>query len=80
MKPGVDKMELKVENRKKSSLLLIIAVIVVSILVVWVIMLFDRMDNPGNTQRSTNKQIKQTLTDNQSYNVYDLLRYERNYT
>jgi hypothetical protein len=77
---GVDKMEMKVENRKKSNMLLLLAVIAASILVIWVISLFDKMDNPGSSQRSTNKLIKQTITMDQSYNVYDLLQIERNYT
>jgi C4-dicarboxylate transporter len=73
-------MEISVENRKKSNLLLVIAIIAAAILVVWVIALFDKMDEARNTERSTNKLIEQTITKNQSYNVYDLLQLDKNYT
>jgi C4-dicarboxylate transporter len=73
-------MDITVENKKKSNLLLVIAIIVAAVLVIWVIALFDKMDNPGNTERSTNKLIEQTITKNQSFKVYDLLQIDKNYT
>jgi len=73
-------MDIKDENRKKSNLLLVLAIIAASLLVIWVITIFDRMDNPGNTQKINNKTIKQTITNNQGYNFFNLLQIEKNYT
>jgi hypothetical protein len=73
-------MEMKLEAQKKSNLLLILAVIAASLLVIWVISMFDKMDNSGRTERYDNKLIKQTITSSEYYKVYDLLQIERNYT
>jgi hypothetical protein len=74
-------MEMKVEKKKRSNnWLLVAAIIAASILVIWIIILFDKMDDPGSTQRSTNKLIKQTITKIQTYNVYDLLQLDKNFT
>jgi hypothetical protein len=71
-------MEIKVENRKKSNLLLVLAVIAVSLLVVWLIMTFDKNDDP-RSQRSGIRVIKQTFAENSKYSLYDLIQIEKNY-
>jgi hypothetical protein len=72
-------MEMKVEQRKKSNLLLILAVIAASLLVVWVITLFDKHDDPKLNERINNRVIKQTITKS-DYNFFHLLKIEKKYT
>ena len=72
-------METGIKNRNKNNLLLLLVVIAASLLVIWVITLFDKMDNPG-TEKSNNRFIKQTITNSTGYDLYSLLRLEKNYT
>lgn len=70
-------MENKVKNRKRSNLLLILAIIAVTLIVVWVIMRFDKLDDDP-APHAGEKLIKQTLTHSHNYNLYNLLQIERN--
>jgi hypothetical protein len=68
------------KERKRSSLMLVLAIIAASLIVIWVITLFDKMDDPASSQRSNNRTIKQTITNTHGYDFFSLLRLEKDYT
>lgn len=72
-------MENKIENRTKNNILLALAIIAASLLIIWVIARFDKLDDTDSSG-SRNKLIKQTITKTHGYNIYNLLQLEKNYT
>lgn len=73
-------MDKNISVKRKSNIILIMAIIAVSLVIIWIITLFDRMDDSEGTKVNENKLIKQTISDNLYHNFYDLLTIEKNYT
>lgn len=73
-------MDKNVSSKRKSNILLIMAIIAFSLVVIWLITIFDRIDDSAAKKENENNLIKQTFSDNLYHNFFDLLTLEKNYT